>query len=147
MNEFQPGDVVEIKTKTDLAYVQVTHRHASYPEVVRALPGLFQDRPDNLDDLAAQPSVFTAMIPLGGAIARGALAGEKVAQADIPARDQIFPTFRMAIRDKHGDIAYWWFWDGDGLRYDEHPGGETEDYPLREVLTVSAFLGRLAAAN
>ena len=75
MREFSPGDVVEIRTPNGLAYVQVTHRHPSYPEVVRALSGLHEGRPDDPGALAAKPASFTAMIPLKGALDRLQLHG------------------------------------------------------------------------
>lgn len=145
MTDFAPGDIVEIETTKGLAYLQVTHRHSSYPEVVRMLPGLRVSRPDNFSDLAGQASVFTAMVPLGGTIDQNRIVGRKVATAPIPAADQAFPTFKMAIRDKQGAIAYWWFWDGDSLRYDEAPGPEVETMSQREVMTAGSLLERIEA--
>ena len=48
--QFSAGDVIEIETEAGLSYVQVTHLHPSYPEVVRTLPGKYQTRPKNLSD-------------------------------------------------------------------------------------------------
>lgn len=143
MSEFSPGDVVEIRTPKGLAYVQVTHRHPSYPEVVRALSGLHQGRPDHPDALAAEPASFTAMIPLKGALDRLKLQGEVVARAEIPEADRAFPTFRMPIRDKEGNVAYWWFWDGEGLSYDVELAEGQDRLPMREVMSAERFLARL----
>lgn len=141
--EFFPGDIVEIATDKGLAYVQVTHRHASYPEVIRVLPSMHESRPKDISALAGSPALFSAMFPLSGAIAKGRISGEKVGTATIPVDDRPFPTFKMPIRDKQGNIAYWWFWDGEGLRYDTEPGSETDRYPMREVIGVEKLLASL----
>jgi hypothetical protein len=147
MTEFAPGDIVEIRTPDGLAYVQLTHRHTSYPEVVRALPGLHRTRPDDPAALAAEPARFTAMIPLRTALARLHLEAEVVAHMDIPEAERAFPTFRMPIRDKQGNVAYWWFWNGDGLSYDTELGEARERLPIREVMSAERFIARLTEAE
>lgn len=47
------------------------------------------------------------------------------------------------VYGKRGDVAYWWFWDGESLRYDPAPGPEVNSLPLREVVTSEALLARL----
>ncbi|MFP1631054.1 hypothetical protein ACLB6G_04890 [Zhengella sp. ZM62] len=141
--KLQPGDIVEIDTDAGHAYVQVTHDHPSYPEVVRALPGLHRKRPADLAALAAAPGGFTAMLPLGAALEQGRIAGRRIGAAPVPAPFRPFPTFRMPVRDRQGNVAYWWLWDGEGLRH----VGELEEaqsgLPMREVMTAQAFLARL----
>lgn len=51
----------------------------------------------------------------------------------------------MAIRDQQSAVAYWWFWDGDSLRYDEAPGPEVETMSQREVMTAGSLLERIEA--
>lgn len=143
MTVFAPGDVVEIQTGEGLAYVQVTHHHASYPPVVRALPGLFEVRPENVCSLVAKPEIFTVMIPLESALSRLGIAAEVVGHVDVSSADRAFPTFRMPIRDKRGEIVYWWLWDGEGLRYDVDLGAAHSNLPLREVISAERFLKRL----
>ena len=50
MIDFEPGDVIEIDVSGRKAHVQVTHLHASYPPVVRAIKGLHEN---GADDAAA----------------------------------------------------------------------------------------------
>lgn len=145
MTELAPGDVVEIETGKGLAYVQVTHRHCAYPEVVRALPGFHASRPANVPELARGETAFRAMISLSGALEQKRIAGRRIGSEPIPLAERAFPTFKMAVRDRQGNIAYWWFWDGEGLRYEERPGPESERLPLREVMTADTLLARLAA--
>lgn len=142
--KLHPGDIVEIQTPGGLAYVQVTHNHASYPEVVRALPGLHQERPDDLETLARSASLFTSMLPLGGAIEKELIRGARIGSATIPEQHRAFPTFRMPIRDKRGGIAYWWLWDGEGLRYETDLDDQAAEFPMREVMSIDAFLDKLA---
>ena len=141
MQDLKPGDLVEIDTGKGLAYVLVTHEHASYPPVVRALSGLHDSRPDDVAALAEAEARFTVMIPLAGALRKLGLEHEVVAQVDLSDTD--FPTFRMPIRDKQGNIVYWWFWDGQGLTYDIEPGAERDTLPLREVTSAGRFLEML----
>ena len=143
---FSPGDVVEIRTDGGLAYVQVTHEHPSYPEVVRALPSLHAERPEDPAALAAGPASFTAMIPLERALARLGVAAEVVARAEVPDACRAFPTFRMPIRDKRGEVAYWWFWDGEGLSYDVELAEGQDRLPMREVMSAERFLAQLTEA-
>lgn len=138
-----PGDIVEIETPGGLAYVQVTHNHPAYSEVVRALPGLHDSRPGDLAQLAGAESSFSAMVPLGGAIETQRIKAERIGSAEIPPRHKPFPTFRMAVRDRKGDVAYWWLWDGEGLRYETELDEEAQSYPLREVMTADTFVAKL----
>ena len=143
MSDFGPGDIVEISSASGFAYVQVTHRHTSYPEVVRVLSGFREARSPEPATLAAEPTRFIAMIPLKSALARLGLDAEVVATTEIPEAERTFPTFRMPIRDKQGNIAYWWFWDGEGLTYDVELGEERERLPAREVMSAEQFMAAL----
>ncbi|MCY0096916.1 hypothetical protein [Hoeflea ulvae] len=142
--KYSPGDIVEIETGKGLAYVQVTHNHSSYPEVVRALRGTHASRPDDLQALARSQTDFSAMIALASAVEAGRITGSRIGSAAIPEEDAKFPTFRMPIRDKQGGIAYWWLWDGQGLSYETELTPEAEQFPMREVMAAETLLRRLA---
>lgn len=141
--KFSPGDIIEIEGKSGLSYVQVTHDHPSYPEVVRGLRGTHDSRPEDVQALARSETAFSAMIALGSAIENKRIPGSRIGTASIPEQDSEFPIFRMPIRDKQGGIAYWWLWDGQGLRYETELTPEAEQYPIREVMPADAFLRRL----
>lgn len=148
MNDLSPGDVVEISTAKGNFYVQVTHDHQSYPQVVRALPGVYKKRPDDLMAMVqTAESRFVAMIPLTGALKKLGVPFEVVARADVPAELRNFPTFRMPIRDKAGQIVYWWFWDGHGLTFDVELDAEQSKFPLRDVMSAVRFLELLEDEN
>lgn len=143
MNHFGPGDVVEIETPKGLAYVQVTHQHPVYSEIIRALPGLHLRRPREFGSLAAADAAFKAMVPLSDAIRRGKLRGARVDAVPVPAGDRPFPTFRLPIRDRASNVVYWWFWDGDGLSYGTEGRADIDVLPLRDVTTADALIQRL----
>lgn len=144
---FHPGDIVEIDTDSGLAYVLVTHDHASYPTVVSGLATGCKQRPDNLDDLAkAGAYLFTVMIPLEAALRKLGHRGALVRSITLPPAAARFPTFRMPIRDKQGNIVYWWFWDGRGLSYSVDLDEEQSVMPLREVTSAGRFGDLLAGA-
>lgn len=143
MNDFSPGDVIEIKTDKGLAYVQVTHDHPSYPPVIRAFKGTHEKRPSDLSWLVSAEPQFIAMIPLKGALKKLGVEFELAGRAEIPDALRKFPTFRMPIRNKAGEIVYWWFWDGQGLNFDVELDAEQSKLPLREVMSAERFLALL----
>ena len=144
MSDLKPGDVIEIAIGQQQAYAQVIHNHSSYPPVVRALDGLHGKRPGELDNIVAGKTRFVAMIPLATALARAGADFENLGTFDIPEEHRDFPTFRMPIRDKQGEIVYWWFWDGRGLSYDVELSETQDSLPIREVMTGSRFLELIA---
>ena len=52
----------------------------------------------------------------------------------------------MPIRDKQGNIVYWWFWDGRGLSYDTELNAAAANLPMREVMTGQRLLALLSDA-
>ncbi|PHP65997.1 hypothetical protein CSC94_16770 [Zhengella mangrovi] len=139
-----PGDIVEIETPGGPAHVQVIHDHPSYPEVVRVLTGLQTARPADLEALARQETRFIAMLPLGRALETGRVRGTRLGTAAIPAECKAFPTFRMPIRDRQGNVVYWWLWDGEGLSHAGDLTAEQALLPIREVMPAETFVARLA---
>ena len=136
------GDVVEIRAGAGLRYVQVTHRHPSYPEVFRILAGRFATRPA-LAELARVPTEFTALCPLSAILTARTLEADPIGPAPVPPEAQSFPTFRTPIRDRQGGVVYWWFWNGEALHFDASPPPEAEGWPLREVTGAAELLRRL----
>ena len=137
-----PGDVVEILTPSGLAYLQVTHLHHAYPEIVRALPGLHARRPDSLNLLVQLPTRFIAITPLAASLGRDSLDGETIGRWPVPDSERAFPRFRMPIHDSHGQVVYWWHWDGDTLNLSLEDD-QASNLPIREVLHPDELLNRL----
>jgi hypothetical protein len=143
MTRYHPGDIIEIHTDKGLAYVHLTHEHDSYPPVVRVMKGVHVGRPADIAAHVARAPRLTAMIPLEQALDRLGLAHEKVGTVELPEGERKFPTFRMPIRDKQGEIVYWWFWDGKGLSYSVELDAIQETLPLREVMSAARLLREL----
>jgi len=143
MTNYRSGDIVEIKTNRGLAYVHLTHYHSSYPPVVRVLKGAHRTRPNNLEKMIEGNVRSIAMIPLDSALEKLGLAHEKAGHLALPQEERNFPTFRMPIRDKQGEIVYWWFWDGRGLTYAIELDERQKTLPLREVMSSTRFLDEL----
>ncbi|RMH48784.1 MAG: hypothetical protein D6686_09770 [Alphaproteobacteria bacterium] len=138
----RPGDVLAIDTAAGTRHVQVTHARAPHPEVLRAIAPAA--RPDQAAaGIARGPTAFIAMAELGRALARGEAGLRRLGHAPLPAAAQPFPRFRIPIRDRAGEILYWWHWDGDSLSVAPDPRGD--DLPIREVLGLEALRRRLAA--
>lgn len=131
--------MVAIETTDGLRHVQITHSHQTYPEILRG----FSSDELGLEKTVECPSVFKGMFPLLGALRLGKIKGQKIGTAAIPSEDRNFPIFKTPIHDKNGGIAYWWFWDGESLRYDAEPEGDVTKIPRREVLTTAEFLEKL----
>ena len=129
MSDWHPGDLLRLSTPTGPRYVQITHTPRPYPPVLRALVG----------DTADTDTAFVAMADLSRDDARITHLGA----ARIPAADSVFPTFRLAVRDRTGAPIYWWHWDGDGLRL--APEGANTALPMREITSLETLIAKLAA--
>lgn len=94
------GDVIEISTPEGLAFAQFTHKHARYGALLNVLPGTFAERPDSFQALLDEQPQFTTFFPLSAACAKGIvrIAGNE----QIPTSEDVFPTFRTAVRAKDG---------------------------------------------
>lgn len=108
----QVGDVIEIPTPKGRAYAQYTHRHERYGELIRVLPGLFDERPD-VSELVVQPERFVAFYPLA------AIIGDDddvriISNEAVPEEARRFPLFKTGRRDPStGQVKTWWLWDGE----------------------------------
>lgn len=139
----EPGEIVEFQTEAGLRYVQVTHRHPFYPEVVRAIKGFYTKRPE-LAELGNSATAFSALCPISDILGSGNIDASAIGYAPLPEHATVFPIFRTPIRDRNGDVVYWWFWDGEGLRFDANPGPDTHNWPRREVIGSRELLTRLS---
>lgn len=135
-----PGDIIELDNADGAIHVQVTHTHAAYPEVVRVLERDSGNQADGPMELASRDTRLVAMVALGAALESGKINGRKVGNVPLTGASRDFPVFRMPVKDKQGNIAYWWFWDGDGLRYETDLSDEASAYPLRMTTSLEEFI-------
>lgn len=83
------------------------------------------------------------MVPLSSVLGKLRLRHSKAGKAEIPLAERTFPTFRMAMPSKQGEILYWWFWYGSRLRYVTELDETQKKMPLREVMSADDFLDHL----
>jgi hypothetical protein len=88
------GDIVEISTSAGLAYVQYTHDGGTNGELVRVLPGLYENRPSDLASLARQKELYFVFYIMNYAL-RTALA-EVVCRQPVPEWAKAYPMMRHA---------------------------------------------------
>jgi hypothetical protein len=106
------GDVFETATEHGPLYVQLTHDHDEYGELIRVLGGTHDPCSDDVEALAAAPDVWRGFYPLRAAVRQGHMS--PVGHAPVPAERAAFPTFKIGQRDpRTGDVAQWWLWDGE----------------------------------
>jgi|TARA_Y100000022_G_scaffold86847_1_gene74842 hypothetical protein len=135
-----PGDIIAVDTGTGTAYVQITHLRAPYPDVLRAINPVAGTGPE---EIAKGNTAFVAMVELARALADPCIETRIIGHATIPPADRAFPLFRMPIRNKAGDVVYWWTWNGEALAV-APDAGET-DLPIREILPLDDLRKRLTA--
>jgi hypothetical protein len=110
----QLGDVVELKTSDGFAYVQYTHEHPTYGELVRVLPGVYEARLDRraVASLLKEKTVFHSFVFLEESLKEPRLA-RVIGNFRIPRHAKAFPVFRDGLPDpKTGEVTHWVLWDG-----------------------------------
>lgn len=141
VSRLKPGDILAFETQKGARYAQVTHLRAPYPDVLRVLNPV--QGTASAEELAKGETAFVAMVELGKAMQDDTARPRVIGSAAIPQAHKDFPTFRLPIRNKAGEIVYWWMWDGDGLSV--APDDVDMVLPIREVMPVSVLMERLAA--
>ena len=142
-NSLTPGDMIAVRTGAGMRFAQVIHNHVTYPDVVRVIEGVFGDQETDLENISARPTAYCAFVQLGNALLREDSPVRLAGRAAVPANHSSFPEFVTPIRNRQGEIAYWWLWDGDRLRYVTDPPDEAQILQGREVMSLDAFLHRL----
>tara|TARA_R110002012_G_scaffold85709_3_gene213612 strand:- start:5752 stop:6207 length:456 start_codon:yes stop_codon:yes gene_type:complete len=136
-----PGDVLAIQTASGTRHAQVTHARSPYPDVIRAIRP--NDGASSPEEIAKGETAFVAMVELGRALREETANVTVIGHATVPSADRNFPVFRLPIRNKAGEVIYWWTWDGEGLNV--APEGMDSTMPIREILPSKTLQSRLAA--
>lgn len=143
MTELTIGAIIEIRTAKGLAYAQYTHHHPACGEVLWVAPGLYGNRPDDLAALIEGKGGFAVMMPVKAALRRADARLAIMAWAPVPGFLQSFPTFRMAVRNRHGDVIYWWLWDGATVWHQTKLTDEQQQLPLRSISSLEELIAGL----
>lgn len=67
MGRIKLGDIFEINTTKGKAYLHYIYKDKTVGDLIRVLPGLYSDRPDNLLKLAGSKETFMVFFPLSAA--------------------------------------------------------------------------------
>lgn len=58
------GDVFEISTPEGKAYLHYVYKDKTVGELVRVLPGLYPERPEDLDNIVSKDELYVVFFPL-----------------------------------------------------------------------------------
>ncbi len=67
MARIKTGDIFEIKTSKGKAYLHYIFKDETNGDLVRVLPGLYYDQPDDIEGLASEDESFLVFFPLSAA--------------------------------------------------------------------------------
>ena len=67
MARIKTGDIFEIKTSKGKAYLHYIFKDETNGDLVRVLPGLYSDQPDDVESLASADESFLVFFPLSAA--------------------------------------------------------------------------------
>ena len=100
------GDIVEISTPAGLSYVQYTHDAGTNGELVRVLPGLYENRPSEFVTLACQKELYFVFYIMNYALRAGL--AEVVSNQPVPQWAKAPPMMRHpAAFDDFGRVTRW----------------------------------------
>jgi len=100
------GDIVEISTPAGLGYVQYTHDGGSNGELVRVLPGMYENRPSDLTALARQKELYFIFYIMNYALRAGL--AHVVSNQPVPNWALAPPMMRHAAGfDEYGTTVRW----------------------------------------
>ncbi len=114
------GDIFEAKTPSGLAYFQYTHDGADMGQLVRVLPGLFDNRPNGFGELAEQKELYLVFYSLNSALRNDQV--EFVSHQPVPEWARPYPMMRWAgARDASGKTVAWKIFSASSrLTLEEH---------------------------
>lgn len=127
------GTILEVPTANGGAYVQVCGRHPNYGWLVRALPGLFAERPD-LEALVRRPSRFVTFFAPAPYLDRGDL--DIVGSTDVPTDESGVPVMKVGLKRPDGSWR-WWTWDGEREVERAALTPEEANLPVRGVVNLA----------
>ena len=135
------GDVVEIETPDGLAYAQFAHEHPRYGQLLRVLPGVYEQRPD-VEALAREDERFYVFYPLGAALARDPLV-ELVGHADVPVAG--FPELRAGSWDADSGEESWFVVTDEGERHVGRLTPELRKLSPADMVNHKSLVDRIAS--
>jgi hypothetical protein len=136
------GDVFEIATNKGLAYAQFVSKKERWGALIRVLPGIFDERPARVCELATEAEIFITFFPLQAAINKKIFS--VVGNCHLPAWAGEFPLFRAAGHiDRQGKVHNWLLWDGERSRPIDKLSTEQTRLPIRSVWNDTLLIERI----
>jgi hypothetical protein len=139
------GDIVEIKTASEIAYALYSHQYAKPPKfgsLIRVFDLLYEIRPERLEDLVENQVMFSTFFPLQAAVNKALLS--VVGNVSVPDRLADFPIFRSGTPDPNSKkVKAWWLWDGNKEWRVGTLTPEERRYPLLAVWTYPLLIERI----
>ena len=114
MKRIAIGDVFSINTPKGNAYFQYVYLNKNNIELIRILPGLFEETPTDLEGLVRKKELFLISFPLAAAYRRKLV--EFVGSYQIPAGFQRPKYMREDNVDRNGNLINWYIVDTDTLK-------------------------------
>ena len=140
------GDIVEINTPKGFAYAQYTHKHTKPPrfgELIRVLPGLFEEEPEDFSQIVRERERFFVFFPLSAACNRRIVS--IIANEKIPPIASDFPLLRQAgFVDRDGKVHDWWIFDGKRERRPRRSDPQIASLSPCEIWNDTLLIERIA---
>lgn len=82
MKRIKLGDIFEIKTANGYAYLHFVFKDEKVGELIRVLPGVYQERPHNVSELAMKGERYMVYFPVSAALRKKIIELVSFYQAD-----------------------------------------------------------------
>ncbi len=100
------GDVFEIKTERGWGYFQFTIKHPDMGQLIRVLPGVHQNRLDDIAKLVSEKESYYVFFPVSGALAKKLIG--RIGNFSVPIWAKDIPLMRSAgARARDGKVLTW----------------------------------------
>jgi hypothetical protein len=136
------GDIFEMKTSKGLAYFQFILENLTFGEMIRIIPGRFEDRPVDFEALVAADGGWTCFFPVAESVLHGQL--ECVAAQPLPPEFRIPESYKVAgASNAQGQTLNWWIiTDGKAGRVEVLSKDQSE-FPVPALYSFEDLKARL----
>jgi hypothetical protein len=99
------GDVFEIPTRKGKGYFQYVFENKSVGQLIRVLPGLYPERPEDINGIVVLPERYFIHFPLNGALNRKIIIS--LGNFPLPCDFKLPIKFRSKFIDKDRNLISW----------------------------------------
>lgn len=111
MARLKVGDVFEIVTPKGKAYIQYVLNNETIGELIRVLPGVYDNQPHNLAEIVEKKEEYFVHFPVKAANKQKII--ELVGTFGLPHEFDIPKQFRTLKKDRDGNVISWQIMDYD----------------------------------